>query len=141
MEECYKMTRKLILEQPEIDQSLFELKEKIDQVLTELDMILSKWEFEKAIDSAHLQSLQEILDSLDSQQKDSKFLDECGNAPKGQAYIRHLLETAYDRVNEILLNLESNQEDGDHYEALKDLISKFPGIYKETITFGKNCEF
>lgn len=134
LEECYKMTRKMIVQEPEIDQSLMELKEELDLALTELDMILSLSEKDKSIDLNQLESLQETLDAIDSKQKDSKFLDENGNTPKGQAAIRFLLEAAYDRVNDILLNLESSYKEGEYPESLKDLISNAQGKFsKETI--------
>lgn len=142
LEECYKMTRNLNLREPEIDESLIPIKEKLEYALAELEMIHSVSETDKSIDFDHLKSLQENLDLIDSQQMDGKFLDKNGNPPKGQEYIKYLLEASYDKVNDILLNLESDQKEGEHYESLKDLISNAQGLIsnfsKETLQISKS---
>lgn len=121
LEECYKITRKMIMQEPEIDQNLFYIKEELEQALTELDMILLTTLKDKSVDLNHLESLQNTLDTIDSQQKDGKFFDENGNIPKGQAYIRFILEASYDRVNDILVNLEMEDGEEQYPESLKEL--------------------
>jgi hypothetical protein len=136
--ECYKMSRSMILQEPEIDPSMMELKESLVHVLTELDMILSISESDKSIDMHRLEVLQNTLDSIDSQQKDGKFLDENGNPPEGQAYIRFLLEASYDRVNDILLSLESDKIEKGAHDSIKELISQVQGFSKNAILMSKS---
>ena len=138
LEECYKISRSMILQEPEVDQSLMELKEKLIHAFTELDMILCLSESDKYIDLVRIEALQNTLDWIDSQQKDGKFLDENGNPPKGQAYLRSLLEASYDRVNDILLNLESNQKDVETLDSIKDLISHVQEFSKDTVLMSKS---
>ena len=131
IERCFRLIHHLILQVPEVDPALMEYKEKVERIISDLNLMASQAQ----VDRNELIQLQVELDEVDSQQKDSKFLDSFGNIPVGQAHLRALIERAYDLVNDIQLKIEAREVDGEYFvKVIKESIQEIEDRLQESTT-------
>ncbi|KAI8907363.1 hypothetical protein EDD86DRAFT_53779 [Gorgonomyces haynaldii] len=114
---CYKLVHEIVVELPELDDSLLQtyikLKEANVQLRSMLEMVYDGID----IFPLHLREIQDQVNAIESTLKDGKFTDEQGNVPQGQAMLHEQLEQAYDSIH---LLLEYQEQPGEQ-EWSKDM--------------------
>lgn len=124
IERCYRLAHHLIVQAPEVDPVLVNLKTRVERLISDLRFMSTSTSAWLKIYSQDLIRIQEELDEIDSHEKDSKFLDSFGNIPSGQAHLRDLIERAYDLINDCQLVLENEDDDQSFISLLKDSIQQ-----------------
>lgn len=130
LNECYKLVRRMVNRQAEVDPVLVPIQNELVKVVDRLEEMVKEAEIEHQLDQNELIAKQQIIDGIDSQRQDGKFVDTDGKVPEGQATLHEQLNRGYDMIHECLVYLsmqdetDTTEEDRSEAFSIRQKLSK-----------------